>query len=754
MSTSSRLALVAAVLLVGCDDPVGQPAGSPGWPGTPASTVSDEVRVLAAEVALLREQPALAEMFLREVADPTPWSSLPGWAAAAAELRGRPVRQALQMRHDGPVDGFAVTPDGRHVATVAREGRVRVWTIAGDTATSVDLPGARGQFTAIAISDDGSRVVGGGGGIGRFDEGAPVWLWSVAGGLIGELRGHQDAVLELAFRPDGQAAATSSMDGTVRVWDAATAAELAVFRVAPSMFPEMPPGGPSMMAAVSGLAWRPDGQRIATGDHTGAVFEWMVGQERPTTTLRGHTDDVSVLRYSADGSRLVSGSRDNTARVWDPAAGTLLHTFTFEHTIDDATFSPDGQFLATLAYAGDARVWHLETGRPTKLEGSRWPRSVSFSPDGAYIVTADNQVGLLWRGHGAAGLGVLRGHEGELAGARFTADGRIVTASRDGSVRVWQVDRGTRGAGDKRPFARAFSPDGVRRLEGGFREEETRELEGSRPLWSMALGEIKAAAYSPDGATITVATEDDELVRLRARTGEILRRWRPESLLGTPQALAIRGDGALAAATLSAVVVWDTEGREIAARRGDPMRWGETEYTALAWSPDGARLALATRADEVLLWRPGQAAPDGFVSLVDALGDVHDHLELLAWSPDGARLAVGSGAGVVAEFDVASRRPLARWRIDPLGDDGLRYGSSGARLHAINVGGEPIELPAIRDPAELIAALWQTNRACPTPTERERWLHLDEVTAAADHARCAALLACVVGGAAPATCVR
>jgi hypothetical protein len=108
----------------------------------------------------------------------------------------------------------------------------------------------------------------------------------------------------------------------------------------------------------------------------------------------------------------------------------------------------------------------------------------------------------------------------------------------------------------------------------------------------------------------------------------------------------------------------------------------------------------------------------------------------------------------VTEFAVASLRPLARWHVDPLGDDGLRYDSSGGRLHTINIVGEPIDLPAIRDPAELTAALWQTNRACPTPAERARWLHLDEATAAADHDRCAAILACVVGGAAPATCVR
>jgi WD40 repeat protein len=463
MSPPRALALLA--VLFACDP---RPEATPASEATPAKGVTpspgatqpdapvapvvvevgpagalDGVRVLAAEVADLRGQPALGEMFLREVAAVDPWASLVDWAEVSTRLLGRPVRQVHFLEHAGPVVGLATTPDGRRIAAVSSEGVVRVWTIDGDAVTSVDLPGARGRFNDIDISRDGARVVAGGGGIGRRGEDAPVWLWSVEGGLVGELRGHTDAVIEMAFRPDGLAVATSSMDGTARVWDATNAAPLAEFKVVGPRYPAQPPDMPSTLAAVGSLAWRPDGQRLATGDYSGAVYEWTVGKDRPTTTMRGHTDDVTALQYSADGERLVSGSADRTAKIWKPASGALERTLELRNEVKVVAFSADRARLVTVSSPDDARVWHLGHGHAEVLKGSRWPRSASFSADGAYLVTTDEDVAALWRGHGAAGIEVLRGHDAELIDARFTDDGRIVTAGVDGSVRVWQIERGT-----------------------------------------------------------------------------------------------------------------------------------------------------------------------------------------------------------------------------------------------------------------------------------------------------------------------
>lgn len=705
----------------------------------------DPVRVLGGEVAALREQPALAEMFLREVGAPEPWLSLPGWLGVSARLRGAPARQVLRLPHVGRIVGFDATPDGRRVAAVAIDGQVRVWTIAGDSATSVDLTGARGTFYKIEISDDGERVVAGG----AFEADSRVWLWSVADGLVGELRGHKDAVLELAFRPDGRAIASTGMDGTLRVWDAATGAQQSMVQVATSKYPDVPDGGLMMSAAVSGLAWRPDGQRLATGDHTGKIQEWVVGQATPVTTLTGHTGDVGMVRYSDDGQRLVSSARDNSVRVWSPATGKLEHTFTAHNDAGDAVLSPDGRSLVTLVFPKESLLRDLESGHTTDLGELGWVKTAAFLRDGTQLVTTSGDVAALWRGHGRSGLARLTGHEGELLGARFTADGRVITVGSD-DVRVWQVYRGTRETGSKRPYGLAVSADEKRVVVGG-RGEGTRELEGERVLWSQVFA-TEAAAYSRDGGTIAltgpVMTGGYEVVVVRAGSGEVVRRWPVER---QPGSFAFRGDGALAGLSLFDVVVWDAEGKELQKITSGDRRLDERNYEAMAWSPDGGQLAITTTAHEVLLWRMGQPGPDRSFSLADGLRESYERLEALAWSPDGTRLAVGAGAGTVFEYDVASLRLLGRWSVDPIDD--LRYSPEGDRIHVIDIIGERLSVPAVRDPADIVADLWKTNRVCPTPAERVKWLNLGEADAAADHARCEAMLACIVAGGTAAGCV-
>lgn len=129
-----------------------------------------------------------------------------------------------------------------------------------------------------------------------------------------------------------------------------------------------------------------------------------------------------------------------------------------------------------------------------------------------------------------------------------------------------------------------------------------------------------------------------------------------------------------------------------------------------------------------------------------------ERLGALAWSADGTRLAIGSHDGDLFEYDVASLRPLARSHVDPLQE--LRYSSDGERLVFVDAVGREGTVPSLRDPATILAALWRTNRVCPAPADRERWLNLDPEAAVRDHARCEAILACILGGASPATCVR
>jgi WD40 repeat protein len=131
--------------------------------------------------------------------------------------------------------------------------------------------------------------------------------------------------------------------------------------------------------------------------------------------LRGHKYFVMSAAFSPDGSRILTASEDNTARIWDAATGktiTILRGHEqptgLEPIVYSAAFSPDGSRIVTASVDTTARIWDAATGKE---------------------------------------ITVLRGHEGEVHSAAFSPDGaRIVTASGDNTVRIWDVHFSTMAA--------------------------------------------------------------------------------------------------------------------------------------------------------------------------------------------------------------------------------------------------------------------------------------------------------------------
>jgi WD40 repeat protein len=129
---------------------------------------------------------------------------------------------------------------------------------------------------------------------------------------------------------------------------------------------------------------------------------WDAASGRELALLKGHEGEVTFAAFSSDGTRVVTTSRDTTARVWDAASGRELALLKgHEAEVWRAAFSADGTRVVTASHDKTARVWDVASGRE---------------------------------------LALLKGHEDEVSSAAFSADGsRVVTASRDTTARVWTV---------------------------------------------------------------------------------------------------------------------------------------------------------------------------------------------------------------------------------------------------------------------------------------------------------------------------
>ena len=116
--------------------------------------------------------------------------------------------------------------------------------------------------------------------------------------------------MSVAYSPDGRRIVSGSRDKTVRVWDAASGAELACLRGHEEL--------------VSSVAYSPDGRRIVSGSADKTVRVWDAASGAGAGLPPRARGCGASVAYSPDGRRIVSGSRDKTVRVWDADGGAEL----------------------------------------------------------------------------------------------------------------------------------------------------------------------------------------------------------------------------------------------------------------------------------------------------------------------------------------------------------------------------------------------------------------------------------------------
>jgi hypothetical protein len=113
-------------------------------------------------------------------------------------------------------------------------------------------------------------------------------------------------------------------------------------------------------AAVYAAAFSPDGARIVTGSGDKTARIWDAATGSLLKALEGHSEAVSAAAFSPDGARIVTGSWDKTARIWDAATGSLLKTLEgHSDTVYAAAFSPDGARIVTGSWDNTARIWSI-----------------------------------------------------------------------------------------------------------------------------------------------------------------------------------------------------------------------------------------------------------------------------------------------------------------------------------------------------------------------------------------------------------
>jgi WD40 repeat protein/serine/threonine protein kinase len=487
------------------------------------------------------------------------------WEAAT----GRALTAAL--RHTDWVEFVEFSPDGRLVATACRDGSARIW----DARTGQQVNDPLRHQSAVAtvrFSHDGRHLV-----TASFDRTARVWN-AVTGSPVGEAVKHRGRVAYAEFSPDGRTIVTASDDRTGQLWDMTEALRGSAQR--------------THTVVISTVAFSPDGTRVVSASLDGTAQLWDAQTGRPMGEPMRHKDYVYAAEFSRDGRHVLTASRDGTGRLWDSQTGAHVQpVFEFTSPLERATFTPDGRRI--IGNTRDGRLWLWEENAVLPFPGS-----------GALVQT----------------------EAAMLMGLAVSADGtRLVSAGRDGTARLWNVDQrvaeGEPIQHDAVVHSVAFSPNGAR-LATGCRDHTASlwDVRSRRRLCEPLQhnGEVRFVKFSPDGTRLVTCSRD-----------QTARIW--DAFTGRPVTGPLQHDGAVSEAAFDPtgrrlvtssmdgwIRLWDAHSGQLLSAPTD----GGAGIGCVAFSPDGSRVAAGTRDGAILMVETPQLpspVPDWLPRLAEAL---------------------------------------------------------------------------------------------------------------------------------------
>ena len=264
----------------------------------------------------------------------------------------------------------------------------------------------------------------------------------------------------------------------------------------------------------------PDGNRLITGSENNIAKIWDIKTGTCKQILSGHADSIWSVCITSDGSKVVTGSGDKTAKIWDITTGRCEQTLS-DHTglVESVCITPNGNKVITGSCDKTAKIWDITTGRCEQTLSGRINSilSVCVTPDSNKVITGSwDKTAKIWDSKTGTCEQTLSDHTGPIWSVCVTPDGsKIITTSDDQTIKIWDSKTGicnqTLSGHSDAILSSCVTPDGNKIITGSW--------DATAKIWDIKTGRceqtlsdhtgfINSVCITPDGSKVITGSWD------------------------------------------------------------------------------------------------------------------------------------------------------------------------------------------------------------------------------------------------------